>query len=94
MLRWWRWRRLIKEQARPPASPTPQFVQYSARYPDGSRTIYPSEAAYKNDPVWDRSDGALTEGRLVDIDGRARSRWTGVYAKDRKAIRREWDDGT
>jgi len=86
-LTWYGWRRLERHVFVRPR----HYIQYSARHRDGSRTIYPSEAAYRNDPVWDRG-GAVTEARAIDAEGRPLTGWTGVYPKDPKAIRREWDD--
>lgn len=86
----WDRRRLLRRGATVPSRLI--VIQYSARYPDGRRTIYPAEAAYKNDPVWGRSDGAVTESRQVDaVTNAPLSKWTRTYANDPKAIRRQDD---
>lgn len=93
MLRWWRWRRAIRRQRAAELAPDLRWltarVQYSALHPDGSRTVYPSEAAYAHDPVWNRRNGSITYGRAVDMDDNPLGPWRRVYAGDLRTHRGE-----
>jgi len=76
----------------PPAPDRLPIVQYGARDPDGTITWYPSEAAYCNDPRWNRGDPGYTVARQIDPDTGHQVPGTGirrVYPKDRGALRGE-----
>lgn len=89
--RWLFWHRLMRQHAKPEQNWDflTARIQYSALHPDGSRTIYPSEAAYRNDPVWNRRNGAITYGRAIDANDKPLGPWRRTYVGDIKAHRGE-----
>lgn len=64
-----------------------RWTQFACRY-KGELKIYPSQAAYLNDPIWSRNVPAVTLARSM-YGNIPTSEWRRVYPQDLKALRGE-----